>query len=68
MLLGMLIRIFCEENKQEDLTNLGIGLGMYDAYENCFTKCICPNHIIPKLKKKYKFCLEDTTNDACWYS
>lgn len=65
----MLIRVYCEEiSGREQLEKLGIGLGSYDSYENCFTKCICPKNLIPKLKKKFKFYLEDTTNDSCWYS
>lgn len=65
----VLLRIFCEdERKRTELEKMGVGVGYYDPYENCFSKCICPKNVIPKLKKKYKFCLEDTSDSSCWYA
>lgn len=64
----MLVKIYGEESNYDDLTKMGIGCGVYDTYENCFTKCICPKDVIPKLKKRFKFCLEDTSDCGIWYA
>lgn len=67
-MISMMVKIFCEDEcRKSEIESLGIGVGFYDSYENCFTKCICPKNVLPKLKKKFKFRLEDNS-DGCWYA
>lgn len=65
----MMIKIYSVDGSERtELEALGVGVGYYDTYENCFVKCICPKNVIPELKKKYKFRLEDTSDSSCWYA